>query len=188
MEIKEGTYGWVPIRPSKPKQAIFRTGFDFTVFFSGILQFQLVRSLTRRWTNCINYYVITLFSIYVLKQWIVFFARSDWLLNQWISCTIHWFTSSSSERAMPNSRKLSCEQNAFPVSCRKQTKKFHNLSSKLFPKYTEKVTKFELEVFTGKALSFWHEFIDKTGEKVFCLQMEIKFKSCVTLFSWVVHK
>ena len=29
---------------------------------------------------------------YILKQWIVFFARSDWLLNQWISCTIHWFT------------------------------------------------------------------------------------------------
>ena len=29
----------------------------------------------------------------------MFFARSDWLLNQWISFTIHWFTSSSSERA-----------------------------------------------------------------------------------------
>ena len=50
-----GSYGWVPIQPSQPKQAIFRTGFDFTVFFSGILQFQLVRSLTRRWTYCINY-------------------------------------------------------------------------------------------------------------------------------------
>ena len=37
---------------------------------------------------------------------IVFFPRSDWLLNQWLSCTIHWFTSSSSERATPNSRKL----------------------------------------------------------------------------------
>ena len=52
---KDGTYGWVPIQPSQPKQAVFRTGFDFTVFFSGILQFQLVRSLTRRWTYCINY-------------------------------------------------------------------------------------------------------------------------------------
>ena len=41
---------------------------------------------------------------YVLKQWIVFFARSDWLLNHWISNAIHWFTSSSSERATPNSR------------------------------------------------------------------------------------
>ena len=39
---------------------------------------------------------------------------------------------------------------------------------------------------TGKALSFWHEFIDKIGEKVFCLQMQIK--SCVTLFSWLVYK
>ena len=24
----------------------------------------------------------------------MFFARSGWLLNQWISCTIHWFTDS----------------------------------------------------------------------------------------------
>ena len=38
----------------------------------------------------------------------------------------------------------------------------------------KKVTKFGLEVLTGKALSFWLEFIDKTGEKVFCLQMQIK--------------
>ena len=53
-------YGWVPIQPSQPKQAIFRNGFDFTVFFSGILQFHLVRSLTRRWTYCINY-VLQLF-------------------------------------------------------------------------------------------------------------------------------
>ena len=41
---------------------------------------------------------------------------------------------------------------------------------------------------TGKALSFWLEFIDKTDEKVFCLQMQIKIKSCVTLFSWLLHK
>ena len=34
---------------------------------------------------------------------------------------------------------------------------------------------------TDKALSFLLEFIDKTGERVFCLQ--IKLKSCVTLFS-----
>ena len=59
---------------------------------------------------------------------------------------------------------------------------------KLFPKYMKKVTKFGLEVLTGKALSFWLEFIDKTGEKVFCLQMQIKLKSYVTLFSWLVHK
>ena len=30
--------------------------------------------------------------------------------------------------------------------------------------------------------------IDKTGEKVFCLQMQIKLKSCIALFSWLVHK
>ena len=29
---------------------------------------------------------------------------------------------------------------------------------------------------------FLLEFIDKTGEKVFCLQMQIKLKSCVILF------
>ena len=39
-----------------------------------------------------------------------------------------------------------------------------------------------------KALSFWLQFINKTGEKVFCLQIQIKVKSCVTLFSWLVHK
>ena len=48
--------------------------------------------------------------------------------------------------------------------------------------------KFSLEVLTGKSLSVWLEFIDETGEKLFCLQMQIKLKSCVTLFSWIVHK
>ena len=43
----------------------------------------------------------------------------------------------------------------------------------------KKVTKFGLEVLTGKALSFLLEFIDKTGEKVFCLQMQIKLKQCM---------
>ena len=52
----------------------------------------------------------------------------------------------------------------------------------------KKVTKFGLEVLTGKALSFWLEFIDKTGEKVICSQMQIKLKAFVTLFSWLVHK
>ena len=31
----------VPIQPSRPKQAIFRTGLDFTVFFSGFYSFSL---------------------------------------------------------------------------------------------------------------------------------------------------
>ena len=47
---------------------------------------------------------------------------------------------------------------------------------------------FSLEFLTGKSLSVWLEFIDETGEKLFCLQMQIKLKSCVTLFSWIVHK
>ena len=47
---------------------------------------------------------------------------------------------------------------------------------------------FGLEVLTGKSLSVWLEFVDETGEKLFCLQMQIRLKSCVTLFSWIVHK
>ena len=43
---------------------------------------------------------------YILKQWIVFFARSDWLLKVRLSSAIHCFTSNSSERATPNSRNL----------------------------------------------------------------------------------
>ena len=37
----------------------------------------------------------------------------------------------------------------------------------------KKVTKFGLEVLTGKALSFWLE----TSEEVFCLQMQIELIS-----------
>ena len=33
---------------------------------------------------------------------------------------------------------------------------------------SEKVTKFGLQILTGKALSFRLEFIDETSEKVFC--------------------
>ena len=49
----------------------------------------------------------------------------------------------------------------------------------------KKVTKYGLEGLTVKALSliFGLEFINKTGEKVLCLQMQIKLNSCVTLFS-----
>ena len=46
----------------------------------------------------------------------------------------------------------------------------------------KKVTKFGLEVLTGKALSFLLEFIDKSGEKVFCLQMQIKLISLALLY------
>ena len=53
----------------------------------------------------------------------------------------------------------------------------------------KKVTKFGLEVLTGKALSFGLEFIDKTGEKVFCLQMQIKLKSCfIYLVDFFINK
>ena len=45
------------------------------------------------------------FSIYTKTVGSVF--RAFWLAtHQWLSCTIHWFTSSSSERGIPNSLKL----------------------------------------------------------------------------------
>ena len=47
----------------------------------------------------------------------------------------------------------------------------------------KKVTKFGLEVLTGKALSFLLEWLSIKPVKKFCLQMQIKLKSCVTLFS-----
>ena len=37
------------------------------------------------------------------------------------------------------------------------------------------VTKFGVEVVTGKALSFWLEFIDKTGEEVFCYKFKLSW-------------
>ena len=49
-KLRMGTYGWVSIQPSQLKLANLRTGFAVNVFFSGVLEFQLVRSLTRRWT------------------------------------------------------------------------------------------------------------------------------------------
>ena len=42
-------YGWVSIQTSQPKQAILQTSFNFYVFFSAALQFQLVWSLKCCW-------------------------------------------------------------------------------------------------------------------------------------------
>ena len=44
------------------------------------------------------------------------------------------------------------------------------------------VTKFGVEVVTGKALSFWLEFIDKTGEEVFCYKFSLALVYLVDLF------
>ena len=70
-------------------------------------------------------------SIVVLKQWIVFFAHSDWLIKLRISIAIHLFTSSSTdhERVTPNSREVMSKM-AFRFAM-----------------------KFGLEVLTGNALS-----------------------------------
>ena len=50
-------------------------------------------------------------------------------------------------------------------------KEISQIIKQAVPKYRKNVTKFGLEALTGKALSVWFEFIDETGEKVFCLQM-----------------
>ena len=87
--------------------------------------------------------------------------------------------------ATPNSCKVGAKW--IQVCCRNRQRNLNtNNQNKLFPKYTKKVTKFGLKVSTGEALSVWLEFIDEIGEKFFCLQMQIR--SCVTLFSWHVHK
>ena len=56
---------------------------------------------------------------YILKQWIVVFARSDWLLSQLISGTTDSPLVPPSERRQT---RVSCEQNAFPVCCRHKQK------------------------------------------------------------------
>ena len=53
-------------------------------------------------------------------------------------------------------------------------KEISQLTEQAVPEMHEEGDEFGLEVLTGKALSFWLKFIDKTGENVFCLQMEIK--------------
>ena len=53
-------------------------------------------------------------------------------------------------------------------------KEISPLIKQAVPEIHEEGDEVRVEVLTGKALSFWLEFIDKTGEKVFCLQMQIK--------------
>ena len=95
----------------------------------------------------------------------MFFARSDWLLNQWISCTIHWFTSSSSERATPNSGKLQAK--CFPGVLPWTNKEISQLIKQAAPEIHKEGDEVWFGGLTGKALSFWLEFINKTSEKVF---------------------
>ena len=54
--------------------------------------------------------------LYILKQWIAFFTRSDWLLKRGKSSAIHL-------RAKPNSRKLIAKWLTDLLLY--QTKKFH---------------------------------------------------------------
>ena len=59
-------------------------------------------------------------------------------------------------------------------------KEISQIIKQAVPEIPEESEEFGLEVLTGNVLSFWLEFIDKTGEKGFCLQMQMKLKSCVT--------
>ena len=78
----------------------------------------------------------------------MFYRRSDWLLNHY-SLIHHQFLRASERRQT----RVGCEQNAFPAS--------------YFRKYIKKVTEFGLEVLTGKALSFWLEWLSIKPVKKF---------------------
>ena len=68
-------------------------------------------------------------------------------------------------------------------------KEFSQLIKQAVPEINEEGDEVRFGSFNRyKTLSFLLEFIDKTGEKVFCLRMQIKLKSCVTLFSCLVNK
>jgi len=60
------TYGWVSIQPSQPKQAIFRTGFDFNVFFSGRLRAVGLNALTR--LSTVIYMICAIKSLHLFRQ------------------------------------------------------------------------------------------------------------------------
>ena len=64
-------------------------------------------------------------------------------------------------------------------------KETSQLIKQAVPQINEKGGEVLFGSFNSKALSFWLEFVDKTCEKVFCLQMQINLKF---LFSWLVHK
>ena len=86
------TYGWVSLRPFQPKQAILRTGFDFDVFFCKVLQFQLVRSLTRRWTYCINSFNCShSYELYNLSLCLIRQCDVGNLVNKQFWFQIKWF-------------------------------------------------------------------------------------------------
>ena len=53
-------------------------------------------------------------------------------------------------------------------------KQISQIIKQAVPEISEDGDEIRLEVLTGKSLSVWLEFIDETGEKVFCLQMQIK--------------
>ena len=63
-------------------------------------------------------------------------------------------------------------------------KKFSQLIKQAVPEIHEEGDQVRFDsVNRFKTLSFLLKFIDKTGENVFCLRMQIKLKSCVALFS-----
>ena len=99
--------------------------------------------------------------------------------------TIHWFTSSSSERETPNSRKL---KNAFPVCCRNKQRNFTTNQGSCFRNTRRKWRSSGWRFSQVKLCLFDLNLSIKPAKKFCSLQMQIKFKSCVTFFSWLVHK
>ena len=74
--------------------------------------------------------------------------------------------------------RVSYKQNGFPVCCRNKQRNFTNNQTNC-PRNTNKVTKFGLEVLTGKDFLFDLNLSMKPVNIFFCLQMQVK--SCVTL-------
>ena len=54
------------------------------------------------------------------------------------------------------------------------------------PEIHEEGEEIRLEVLTGKALSVWFEFTDETGEKGFCLQMQIELKLALLYLAYMI--
>ena len=117
--------------------------------------------------HCYFIYTVTGPFKYIRKEWTVFLRALIGLPTSGYPVLI-----TVSPPVPPSERRqtrVSYEQNGFPrfaflTNQRNLTQKSNKL------KYTKKVTKFGLEVLTGKALSVWLEFIDETDVKGFCLQ------------------
>ena len=111
----------------------------------------------------------------------MFFARSDWLLNLRrapdlrISSAIHSFTRQCLRAGDANRR----EQNGFRVCSSNKQRNFANNHTRFFRNTRRS---WQNSVWKPSKNLCLFEFIDEP------IKMRMQMKSCVTLFSWHVHK